>query len=210
MAGVNLLAAHVEGQRVQGDAAGDALSPPPKTAPPKPPPQTAPPNHPHVPSDRLPPPPRPLIPLPSPPASPPALPIASHTTLVPSCPPTPPSVSFYVPPPRPPVPSHGPPPSPHAPPSPPRRSHRWICCRHGTTNTRPPATITGGLRQNPAGGVGGNTAPRGEARSPRPPPGTVGGGEGGFPHSPDTTMASLGPHVKNMAAGARRRRPVRL
>ena len=44
--------------------------------------------------------------------------------------------------------------------------------------------------------------------APVPLPRAVGGGL--VPHSPDTTMASLGPQVKNMAVGARGRRPVRV
>lgn len=85
----------------------------------------------------------------------------------------------------------------------------------GRTKTRPPATMTGGLRQKPAGeagGVGGGARPGGSWSRGK----AWGGGAGrawkgqgrtrrvwgpwrGREYSPDTTMASLGPQVKNMA-----------
>ena len=180
MARVNLLAPHVEGQSVQGDAAGGGT--PPRVTPLS---LCCAPNH------------RTSFHHLQPPHSPPIL----------SSPPTPPPSVILCPPTL--------PYSPPFPPSPPQ------------IPSRPPAPLTAGsaadtapptpVRPPPSRGGCGRTLREGwggtrrcgvSPGAPVPLPRAVGGGL--VPHSPDTTMASLGPQVKNMAVGARGRRPVRV
>lgn len=180
MARVNLLAPHVEGQSVQGDAAGGGT--PPRVTPLS---LCCAPNH-RTSFHHLQPPHSPPI-LSSPPTPPPSVILCPPT--LPYSPPFPPS----------------PPRSPHAPP--PRSPLDLLQTRH---HQHPSARHHhGGAAAEPCGRGGGGTRRCGVSPGlPVPLPRAVGGGL--VPHSPDTTMASLGPQVKNMAVGERGRRPVRV